>query len=340
MIARTARVCPPDRPGGGSGRRVRRRWSGHPARVADHDRPAVARGASHGPPDEIRLAGRVIDASHAPRSARQAMTSGSAAIASSRPASSVVRGHDRVDVEVLRRRVVVAADRPQAVEARDAHARRSCWHRTRRRSPHRGPRSPGARATACACSTSRPLRASFSIGHQRAIGLELDRRVRRPRSPRRSGGPRPRRLRAPRATTARTSTSSVHCSGTTLGRVPPPITPTLTVTPGQRPLSACSSVDDPGGLEDRAAALLGLDAGVRRPTVDVEARVQDPLSGGHDVAVGAGAFEDERGVHLRGERADVRRRGRRADLLVRVGHEHEALERAGRRRSAMIALSA
>ena len=28
---------------------------------------------------------------------------------------------------------------------------------------------PSEAATACACSTSRPLRSSFSIGHQRAI---------------------------------------------------------------------------------------------------------------------------------------------------------------------------
>jgi len=38
---------------------------------------------------------------------------------------------------------------------------------------------------------------------------------------------------------ARRSTSRLHVSATTLGRVPPRSTPTLTVTPGQRPLRAC-----------------------------------------------------------------------------------------------------
>ena len=83
---------------------------------------------------------------------------------------------------------------------------------------------------------------------------------------------------------------------------------------------------DPGGLEDRAAALLRLDAGVGRPPVDDDPQVEDALARRHDVAVGAGALEHERDVAVRRDLADVRRRGRRADLLVGVGDEDEALE--------------
>ena len=157
-VARVARPAV----GSGVGR------AGDPARVADDDRPAVAGGglprpARRDPPalaSSARL-GRLV----APgedlgiRGDRQQQAG-----EQRRPR------HDRIDLEVLRRRVVVAADRPEAVEARDAHAGRSCSRPTRRRSPRRRPRSPSAPATACACSTRRPLRSSFSIGHQRAIG--------------------------------------------------------------------------------------------------------------------------------------------------------------------------
>ena len=63
----------------------------------------------------------------------------------------------------------------------------------------------------------------------------------------------------------------------------------------------------------------------------VDPQVQDALARGDDVAVGARALEDEARVGVRGERPDVRRRGRRADLLVGVGDEHEPLERQRRR---------
>ena len=86
-------------------------------------------------------------------------------------------------------------------------------------------------------------------------------------------------------------------------------------------------LDDPGRLEDRAPALLGFDAGVGGPTVDGQAQVEDALARRHDVAVRAGAFEHERDVHLGRDLDDVRGRGQRADLLVRVGDEHEPLER-------------
>ena len=55
-----------------------------------------------------------------------------------------------------------------------------------------------------------------------------------------------------------------------------------------------------GGCEDRAAALLGLDAGVGRPAVDRHAQVEVALARADDVAVGAGALEHEAGVHVRG----------------------------------------
>ena len=58
--------------------------------------------------------------------------------------------------------------------------------------------------------------------------------------------------------------------GTTFVRVPPWTTPTFTVTPGQRPFSACSAIDRVRGLEDRVAPLLRFHAGVRRPPVIVD----------------------------------------------------------------------
>ena len=96
-------------------------------------------------------------------------------------------------------------------------------------------------ASAIACPTSRPERASFSIGQWRpasAMSTVTSGTVR---------GSQAARIAASASTsvsrvTARQSTSSVHRSATTFGRVPPAITPTLTVTPGQRPLSAWSSV--------------------------------------------------------------------------------------------------
>ena len=127
----------------------------------------------------------------------------------------------------------------------------------RPRAPRAGPTAPASpSASGGACSSTSTVTSGID-------GRARDRRGSRPR-------PRPAR----RGVTARTSTSSEQRSATTLGRVPPSMTPTLTVTPGQRPLSACSVGHDPGRLEDRAAALLGLDAGVRRAPVDrdLEAR--------------------------------------------------------------------
>ena len=85
--------------------------------------------------------------------------------------------------------------------------------------------------------------------------------------------------------------------------------------------------DDPRCLEDRVAALLGLDPGVRGPAMDGQAQVEDALAGRHDVAVGAGTLEDQARIDVRGGLPDVHDRGRRADLLVGVGDERQPLER-------------
>ena len=85
--------------------------------------------------------------------------------------------------------------------------------------------------------------------------------------------------------------------------------------------------DEPRCLQDRVAPLLGFDARVGGPAVDGQARVEDALAGRHDVAVCAGTLEDQARIHVRGRGPDVRRRARRADLLVRVGDVHQPLER-------------
>ena len=163
--------------------------------------------------------------------------------------------------------MVVAADRPEAVEARDAHARRrvgvgrAAGRGVADREPERagdGRRvldQPRAARRASPSATSAPSARS----RPSTSGTTVASAIRRTSASAASSSAR---------ATPRTSTSSEQRSATTLGRVPPPMTPTLTVTPGQRPLSACRSRDDPGRLEDRAAALLGLDAGVGRAAVD------------------------------------------------------------------------
>ena len=127
--------------------------------------------------------------------------------------------------------------------------------------------------------------------------------------------------------TARTSTSSEHRSGTTLGRVPPAMTPTLIVTPGQRPLSAWSSVTI------RAASRIALrpfsgsmPAWAARP-MTVMARPRLPL---RDETMSPFARAHSRTRQASTPSAsppDVRGRGGRTDLLVRVGDEHEPRQR-------------
>ena len=98
--------------------------------------------------------------------------------------------------------------------------------------------------------------------------------------------------------TARMSTWMAHDSVTTLGRVPPRITPALTVTLGQRPLSAWSAMTLWAASSSAAATLLGLHAGVRRTSGDAQLHVQDALAGADEVAVGARTLEHERRVRV------------------------------------------
>ena len=83
------------------------------------------------------------------------------------------------------------------------------------------------------------------------------------------------------------------------------------------------------GLEDRGPALLRLDAGMRGAAEDLEVVVGDALPRADDVAVGARALEDQRGVVVRRQAADDRRAERRADLLVGVGDERDGGSLAG-----------
>ena len=311
-----------------TGRRARRRSCRRPS---SRRRPTIARlypaTASHGPPDEIRRRSLTTRRRLRPvRSARQARTSGSAAMASSRPASSVVRG----TIESTSRYSVGAWSLPPIgprpsrlgtpmpdgrVGVRRAAGRRVGDLEAERARHGLGVLDePAAPVELLHRPPARHLGSSSTV----VSGTSVASAIRRISASAVSSASR---------SVARTSTSSEQRSATTLGRVPPAITPTLTVTPGQRPLSACRSSTIRRRLEDRAAALLGLDAGVGGPAVDGHPQVDDALAGRHDVAVRPGALEHERDVAVGGELADVRRRGRRADLLVRVGDEHEPLER-------------
>ena len=272
-----------------------RRWCRRPSTNRRRRSP----GCSRRPPPTARPTRSAGARSCRPVGSRaRRATSGSAAMASSRPASSVVRGTIESTSRYSAGRVVVAADRAQPVEAGDAEP---------------GGRVGVGRAAGRASATSKPSACATRLGvlDQAAAALEL---LHRPparhrleldghvgdlgglgdRADLRLGGlervARPSPGRRPRACSV---------SATTLGRVPPTMTPTLTVTPGQRPLRSCRSRTMPGRLEDRAAALLGLDAGVRGPAVDGDAQVEDALARRDDVAVRPGAFEHQRDVRRR-----------------------------------------
>ena len=146
---------------------------------------------------------------------------------------------------------------------------------------------------------------SLELLHRPVAGHLLDRRPSCPGTVGGRGDPADRRLgRLERL--ARSSPAgrprAWHRSATTLGRVPPAITPTLTVTPGQRPFSAWRSrrtMRPPRGSRCGPSRARRRRARPGRATVDPG--VEDPLARGHDVAVGPGALEDE---------ADVARRRR------------------------------
>ena len=101
--------------------------------------------------------------------------------------------------------------------------------------------NPSLAASLTAWSTSRLDRSSFSIGQWRApsssVTLTSGTTVAAHTSRMATSA-----ASSPARSTARTSTSSRHRSATTFGRVPPTMTPTFTVTPGQHPLSACRCV--------------------------------------------------------------------------------------------------
>ena len=78
-------------------------------------------------------------------------------------------------------------------------------------------------------------------------------------------------------------------------------------------------------LEDRAAALLRLDAGVSGAALRPDDEIGDALARADDVTVGAGRLEHEADVDAFGGLADDRRRDGRADLLVGVGQTYVTL---------------
>ncbi len=210
----------------------------HPAGVADDDRPAVA-GA--------RL----------PRAAGRDRASGSPGSRPVRPPRGDERvagdgeqerreqgrpGHDRVDLEVLGRRVVVAADRAEPVERRHAQpggrvgvrgaAGRAVGQREaeplgeRRRRARRA--GPIARASPSASGGRSPRRRPTSSG---TVVRGGDRR-----------GPPPRPPRAASRLVARRSTSRIGLLGHDVRPDPAADDADVAVTPGQRPLSAWSAI--------------------------------------------------------------------------------------------------
>ena len=163
--------APPRRPGAAIGRPGPRRSCRKPSRRPPQRSPGCSRPrASHGPPDEIavRRSAHRVAARQPPRPPDPGRSRASS------PASSVVRGTIESDLEVLRR----ASGRCR----RSGRGRRCVGtpmpgRRVRvRRAAGRGvvaARSPSAPASATACSTRRPDRSSFSIGHQRRHRLDV-----------------------------------------------------------------------------------------------------------------------------------------------------------------------
>ena len=118
---------------------------------------------SHGPPDEIRSVARRSLRGGEPRVVGPPGEDlGIAGDRQQQPGQHRRPRHDRVDLEVLGRRMVVAADRSEAVEGRDAHAGR----RVRiRRAAGRGvvhlearaaPRPPGRARRGGRCGRASP----------------------------------------------------------------------------------------------------------------------------------------------------------------------------------------
>ena len=347
MIANAARAWPPASPGWSDGRPARRRSSRRPSTSRRRRSPGCSPPTPPtGRRDEIRRRHARSSSPVAPRPARAATPGppGRAPIASEerrRGASSA--GTIESTSRYSAGRVVVAADRAEPVEATGRPCPAVVLASEAppvEASASSKPSAPGERL-ARARRAGRD-RSSFSIGHQRAIGSTLDASCRGPPVAaamradrglgRLEGVARRRPGRRPRACTARRRRSAA-CRRRS--------TPTLTVTPGQRPLSAWRSRDDPGRLEDRAAALLRLDAGVRRAAVDRDPQVEDALARPTRCRRWRGRTRG-RGTTsaVGGERADVRA-STSASRSPRPGwRRRRAARTAGRRARRRSALSA
>ena len=253
------------------------------ARVADRERPRVAGGrlpraaAGDAPPGHAAGAARLAHAAR--RSARQARTSGSRPIASDQRGEQRGPGHDRGDLQVLARRVVQAADRAQAVDA----SARPC--------PAVVFASEAPPVAASWSSKPRPRRDRLRVPDEPARPLQLLHRpvARLPRLDvdgdvgdhgrwRRRRGWRPR----PPSRASRVDRAHVDLHRALLGD---DVRPRAAVddpdVDGDARPAAVERVelgDDARRLEDRAAALLGLDAGVRRAAVDRDREPGDALA--------------------------------------------------------------
>ena len=188
-----------------------------------------------------------------------------------RPASRAVRGHDAREVQPLVGGVVVAADRPEPVE-----------HRQARRRGRVGVARPAGRRVVDAKPSSPAIAVASPTRRARRPGA-LHGRVAAPlgsarRGPRRASGsarcapPRPRPASNSPAVAARTSTSiRQRCSHHVRARA---ALDHADVDRHARPAAVQGVQRDHlvRCLEDRAAPLLGLDAGVRGPAGDRRSR--------------------------------------------------------------------
>ena len=213
--------------------------------------------------------------------------------------------HDAGQVEPLVDRVVVAADRAQAVEGRQPERRGGVRVRcaagggvpqleAQLGGDGDGERRPAAR---------RP-RSSPSAGGRRCGAARPSRRRRSVR--RRAARPRPTAASNASAVAARRSTLHLASLGHHVG---PRAAVDDAGVDGHRRPAAIEGVERQHlvrGLEDCGAALLRLDAGVRRAADELEVVVGDALARADDVAVGAGALEHQRGVVLRRQASGCR----------------------------------
>ena len=103
----------------------------------------------------------------------------------------------------------------------------------------------------------------------------------------------------------------------TFGRVPPLITPTLTVTPRLMIGHGFQRLNDIGEFADGAAAVFGPCAGMRRHALDENIEARDALAPGDDLSAIAGGLGDQHVFGLASLGLDQRARCRAADLFIR-----------------------